>query len=334
MAQEMMRQPGMTVMNVRGALREAMARLESAGVPSHALAAELLLMCALGRDRAWIYSHAEDEMATGILERINALVAERASGVPTQYLTGKQEFFGLEFEVTAAVLIPRPETEHVVEVALERLGVERRNAPLCVADVGTGSGCIAAALARELARAEIVATDVSSDALEVARRNAVRHGVAGRIRFVESDLFAAFRDGEDISTTQREHWRERDSDEKNAGWQPFAAQDKPALRFDAIVCNPPYIPIGEAPLLQREVRGHEPAVALFAGEDGMAIYEPLVREAREFLAPGGLIVLELGHNSLAGVTQIFERSSGWSDVRVDNDLAGIPRVISAVASRR
>jgi len=169
-----------------------MARLRAADTPSHTLATELLLMHALGRDRAWMYAHVEERLDAAKSEEFFALIARRAAGEPTQYLTGKQEFWGLEFEVTPAVLIPRPETEHVMEVALARLG-ERglrihmdTGAPrerLRVADVGTGSGCLAVALAYELPHADVYATDISAPALEVARRNAVRHGVAERVHF-------------------------------------------------------------------------------------------------------------------------------------------------------
>ncbi|MGB9337450.1 MAG: peptide chain release factor N(5)-glutamine methyltransferase [Candidatus Acidiferrales bacterium] len=285
-------------MNIRSALREAMALLESASVPSHALAAELLLMHALGRDRTWLYSHSEDEIQPAALEKCHILVGERASGVPTQYLTGKQEFWGLDFEVSPAVLIPRPETEHVIEATLERLGSERKNVPLRIADIGTGSGCIAVALAHELQQAEIVATDISREALEVARRNAARHNVANRIRFIESNLFEALR-------------------EKSP-------------KFDVIVSNPPYIPLSEAPRLQREVHAHEPPIALFAGEDGRAMYAPLIREAPNHLMPGGLLVLELGHDSLNGVQELIAEIQSWTQVRIKNDLAQIPRVISAM----
>ena len=284
-------------MNIRSALIEAMARLESASVPSHALAAELLLMHALGRDRTWLYSHPEGEIPPAALEKFHALTAQRASGTPTQYLTGKQEFWGLEFEVTPAVLIPRPETEHVIEVTLDRLSAERKNAPLHIADIGTGSGCIAVALAHELPQAEIVAIDISREALEVARRNAARHNVANRIRFVESNLFEALR------------------------------QDSP--KFDVIVSNPPYIPLSEAPQLQREVRAHEPPIALFAGEDGQAIYAPLFIEAPNHLKPGGLLIVELGHDSLLGVQQRIAERPAWTEIQITKDLAQIPRVISA-----
>jgi len=288
-----------------------MARLESAGVPSLALAAELLLMHALDRDRTWLYTHPEDEIQSATLEKFRALVAERCSGAPTQYLTGKQEFWGFDFEVTPAVLIPRPETEHVIEVTLDLLGPERKNTPLRIADIGTGSGCIAIALAHELPLAAILATDISGEALAVAKRNAARLHPTGRIQFIESNLFDAFRAEGTLST-------------------PTQPNEPP--RFDVIVSNPPYILLGEAPQLQREVHAHEPAIALFAGEDGLAIYAPLIRQARKFLEPNGLLILELGHNSLPGVKQILEQSGDWTDIRVAKDLAGIPRVISALAA--
>jgi len=286
--------------NIRSALKEAMARLSAANVPSHALAAELLLMHTLGRDRAWIYAHPEFEFDLAGVEKYFELVAQRAFGLPTQYLTGKQEFWGLEFEVTPAVLIPRPETEHIIEVALDRLGPARKSEPLRIADVGTGSGCIAVALASELPMAQIFATDISAGALEVAQRNAARHCMATRIHFAETNLLDAFA-GE-------------------------------AQRFDVIVSNPPYIGIADAPTLQREVRAHEPEIALFAGHDGLAVYAPLIHDASAALRPGGLLILELGYNSLAPV-RVWIESRDWSDIRVTNDLAGIPRVISAYHSK-
>ena len=264
-------------MNIRDALREAIGRLASDGVPSHALAAELLLMHALGRDRTWIYSHPDEEIPRDAIENFRALVARRAAGTPTQYLTGHQEFWGLDFEVTPAVLIPRPETEHVIEVALERVGSRSRNAPLKLADIGTGSGCIAIALAHEFPQAEIFATDISAAALEVARRNATRHNLAGRIRFIESDLFEALCQEKPLSSQRDARRHDPALPHEDAGGQPVLRNQNP--QFDAIVSNPPYIPLAEAPQLQIEVRGHEPQIALFAGEDGFAIYTPLIRES-------------------------------------------------------
>src|SRR6267143_1978375 len=183
--------------DVRTALKQGLAQLREAHVPSYTLAAELLLLHVLGRDRTWIYSHPEEKISSADADRYFALVARRAAGEPTQHLTGKQEFWGLEFEVTPDVLIPRPETEHVIEVALDRLaGREIRTGckqtfsgeGLQIADIGTGSGCIAVALAKELPGATIYATDISSAALAVARRNATRHSVSDRIHFLESSL--------------------------------------------------------------------------------------------------------------------------------------------------
>src|SRR3989440_11015106 len=183
--------------DVRSALKQGLAQLRDAHVPSFTLAAELLLLHVLGRDRTWLYAHPEEQISSADAERYSALLARRAAGEPTQHLTGKQEFWGLEFEVTPDVLIPRPETEHVIEVALDRIALrERRNgrrqitrgAGLHIADVGTGSGCIAIALAKELPEATLYATDISAAALEVARHNATRHGVGERIRFFECNL--------------------------------------------------------------------------------------------------------------------------------------------------
>jgi len=293
-------------MNIRDALKEGIGRLNAASVPSHTLAAELLLMHSLGRDRTWLYSHPEAEMDAPAVEKYFALVARRAGGVPTQYLTGTQEFWGLEFEVTPAVLIPRPETEHVIEVVLERLAAQARaNAPLHIADVGTGSGCIAVALAHELPHAEIDATDISPGALEVAQRNAARHNVSARVHFRECDLLNAFPQGP------------RDADRRE-------------VRFDAIVSNPPYIRRGDAESLPLDVRGHEPEIALFAGDDGLGVYRPLISQAAQLLLPGGLLALELGYDSLPGVRALLDESAAWRDIRVTPNLAGISRVISAV----
>jgi len=295
-------------MNIRTALREAIVRLESEGVPSAPLAAELLLLHVVGRDRTWLYAHPEAPLASDDWQRYFALVARRAAGTPVQHLTGHQEFWGLEFEVTPDVLIPRPETEHVVEVALERLGA-RGSETLRVADVGTGSGCLAVAPACELPRARVFATDVSAAALAVARRNAARHGVAARIEFLECNLLDAFL-REDAS-------RERTTN--------LAAD----LAFDLIVSNPPYVALADAASLPREVREHEPGIALFAGNSGLDVYGPLARQAEELLAPGGVLVLELGYNSAEHVRELLS-ARALRDIEITNDLAGIARVASAI----
>jgi release factor glutamine methyltransferase len=292
--------------DVRRALKEGMAKLRASLVPSHTLAAELLLMHALGRDRTWLYTHPEALLEPAGSAKYFELIARRATGEPTQYLTGKQEFWGLEFEVTPAVLIPRPETEHVMEVALARLGprglkiymdtgLPRER--LRVADVGTGSGCLAISLAYELPHAEVFATDISAPALEVSRRNATRHAAADHIHFLQADLLEALR---------------------------------PELHsFDLIVSNPPYVGRNESAELQREVRDHEPAAALFGGPTGVEIYARLIEEAGKLLRPGGILVLELGYNSAEHVRAILTEQKCWANVSFTNDLAGIPRVAAA-----
>src|SRR6202521_5433720 len=291
------------------ALRDGIAQLEREQVPSAALAAELLLMHTLGRDRTWLYAHTENELDAASSDLYFSLIARRASGVPTQHLTGHQEFWGLDFEVTPDVLIPRPETEHVIEIALERLGIgsdassPRRKKEFRIADVGTGSGCIAIALASELPAAQIIATDISAAALEVARRNATRHGVASRIEFIECNL-ADFLLHESRTTSHE------------------------SRSLDLIASNPPYIGRQEAATLPREVREHEPAVALFGGETGTEIYAPLIAQAATLLKPGGVFVLELGHNSAGHVSRLLDAPE-WISVAITNDLAGIPRIASA-----
>jgi release factor glutamine methyltransferase len=302
------------MIDIRTALKQGMADLRAAEVSSHTLAAEVLLMHALGRDRAWMYSHHEEVLDPATTQKYFQLIGRRAAGQPTQYLTGHQEFWGLDFEVTPAVLIPRPETEHVMEVALARLG-ERGlkihmdtglpRETLHVADVGTGSGCLAVALAYELPHAEIIATDSSAAALEIARRNAARNQVADQIRFIEADLLA-------LPGNERTP-------------EPF---------FDLIVSNPPYIADSDAASLQREVRDHEPHAALFAGPTGTEIYERLVAEARDQLRDRGILVLELGYSSAEPVRAMFDATStAWTNVSITMDLAGIPRILAAERAR-
>jgi release factor glutamine methyltransferase len=290
---------GASATELRAALRAAIARLEESGVPSAPLAAELLLMHVLQRDRTWLYAHPEFELSPEDAAAYAHLIERRSEGVPTQYLTGRQEFWGLEFQVGPGVLIPRPETEHTIEVALERLGA-RRAESLRIVDVGTGSGCIAIALARELPRAEIVATDISAAALDYAQRNAARHGVSKRIQFLRADLLEA----------------------------AMEALGRAESRFDLIVSNPPYVGRNDAGSLPREVREHEPAEALFAGDDGLQIYPALIDEAARQLAPSGIVVLEIGYNGAQYVGSLLSASQ-WTDLRVTRDLAGIERVISA-----
>lgn len=281
-------------MKLREALKQAVGELRAANVPSPVLAAELLLMHILGTNRAWLYAHIKEALDPSAAERYRTLIARRAAGTPTQYLVGHQEFWGLEIEVTPDVLIPRPETEHVVEVTLARLGQHRSLEALRVADVGTGSGCIALALARELPDSRLFATDISPHALAVARRNTTRLGLADRIVLIEASLLA-----------------------------PFLPHS-----LDVVVSNPPYVSEKEAASLPREVREHEPHMALFAGEEGMAVYPRLIAEAAERLVPGGLLVVELGYGVSERVQALLDPAI-WREIAITKDLAGIPRVIAA-----
>jgi release factor glutamine methyltransferase len=293
-------------MDARTAFKTGIARLRDADVSSFTLAAELLLLHVVGRDRTWLYAHPEDEITAEQEERFLSLVARRATGEPTQYLTGTQEFWGLEIEVTPDVLIPRPETEHVIEVALDRLALREiragrkqtlRGDGLRIADIGTGSGCIAIALAKDLPGARFVATDISPAALAVAKRNAARHNFEDQIEFVHANLL------EGVSSNAEQ-------------------------LFDLIASNPPYIGRREEPTLQREVRDHEPEMALVGGEEGYELYSALVTQSAANLVAGGIVVLELGHDSLPAVQPLFD-TPDWTHVGVTNDLAGIPRIIAA-----
>jgi release factor glutamine methyltransferase len=317
--------------DVRTALKQGLAQLRDAYVPSFTLAAELLLLHILGRDRTWLYAHPEELVSSADADRFFVLIARRAAGEPTQHLTSKQEFWGLEFEVTPDVLIPRPETEHVIEVALDRLAVRELRAGrkqtlagegLQIADIGTGSGCIAIALAKELPAATIYATDISSAALAVAQHNAKRHSVSDCIHFIECNLLAGF----------------IDRSAANAGLPVVGAQhaaphESPvtshqSFLLDLIASNPPYIGRREATTLMREVRDHEPAIALYGGEEGYELYADLIAQSAAHLKPGGILVLELGHNSLPAVQPLLD-APAWTNIGITNDLAGIPRVIAA-----
>ena len=316
---------------VRTALREAFAELRAADVPSRTLAAELLLMHAVGRDRAWLYAHPEEEISTADAERYFALIARRANGEPTQHLTSKQEFWGLEFEVTPDVLIPRPETEHVIEVALDRLALRELRAGrkqtltgegLQIADIGTGSACIAIALAKELPQTTILATDISSAALAVAQRNATHHSVSDRVRFLECNLL------DKISTVWARYIVPIGPQDSNPELHESQVTSQQRPLFDLIASNPPYIGRREAATLMREVRDHEPEVALYGGEEGYEFYADLITQAAAHLKPGGILVLELGHNSMPAVQPLLD-ASAWTNIGVTNDLAGIPRVLAA-----
>jgi release factor glutamine methyltransferase len=272
------------------AIKQATERLQANGRGDPRLDAETLLMQVLSRDRAYLYAYPELELTLRELSRYNWLVERRAGGEPLQYVTGHQEFWGLDLLVNPSVLIPRPETEHAVETALELL--RGREAPHII-DVGTGSGCIALALASELQKADVEAVDISAEALEVASLNAKRLGFE-RIRFAQSDLLAA------------------------------VLEQGPA--FDLVISNPPYVGEHEADKLQIEVRQHEPHSALFAGEGGLDIYRRLIPQAAAVLKPGGWLIIEIGYSQERAIRKLL---TDWKEVSSVADLQGIPRVIVA-----
>jgi release factor glutamine methyltransferase len=251
--------------------------------------AEFLMMHALGISRASLLANPLRELTQAEQSEYSAQIAERATGKPIQYITGTQEFYGLAFAVSGDVLIPRPETEHLVEAVIARVPADRA---VRIVDVGTGSGAIAIALAAHLPKAQVTAVDLSAAALAVAKRNAESLGVAGRVRFLQSDLLAT-----------------------GAGEQ-----------FDAVVSNPPYIADAERATLEVQVREFEPAGALFAGQSGYEVYERLIPQAWNALLPDGLLAMEMGFGQSA---RLMELLGAWREVEVVDDLQGIPRVVLA-----
>ncbi len=268
------------------ALQSARARL-AATSKNPRRDAEVLLAHLLGWDQAALLTYPERPLSPAEADHFESLLKRRLASEPVQYITGVQEFFGLPFEVSPDVLIPRPETEHLVEAVLERFD---REANLRIIDVGTGSGAIAVALARALPRSRVTALDLSSAALEVARRNAQRHGVMERVTLLQSDLLAAV-DGSD---------------------------------FDAVVSNPPYIAEGE--VLEPQVFQYEPRSALYAGPTGLEVYEHLIPQARRVLKPQGWLMLEIGYGQSTALLKLL---SDWTAVSFVDDLQGIPRVAVA-----
>ncbi|HEV8183422.1 MAG TPA: peptide chain release factor N(5)-glutamine methyltransferase [Candidatus Angelobacter sp.] len=263
-------------------------------VPSPRLNAELLLLFVLSRERAYLYAHPERELTPDEQSNFDEVIRERARGCPTQYITGHQEFWGLDLLVSPAVLIPRPETEHVVETVLELVKEYPFDGPgrLKLVDVGTGSGCIALAMASELPHAEIHACDISEEALEIACVNAARLALGGKVLFRKSDL---------LSVYAGEH-------------------------FDFVISNPPYVGECDADKVQKQVREFEPKVAVFSGREGMEIYRRLVPQAHKHLRPGGWLVAEIGYSEEDNVRNLL---AGWAEIQVTPDLQGIPRVVAA-----
>jgi release factor glutamine methyltransferase len=260
-----------------------------ASLPTARRDAELLLLHTLGCDRAWLLTHPEAEITPEQFAQFENRLTRRARHEPIQYITGQQEFYGLTLRVTPDVLIPRPETEHLVEAALEHIPPDQITGhPTRILDVGTGSGAIAIAIAAHRPQAVVTAADISPAALAIARENASTHHAA--IRFVESDLVTAL----------------------------------PNEKFDLILSNPPYVPASDE--LEPQVRDFEPHSALFAGPSGLDIYRRLIPQAHHALVPGGWLLMEIGHSQQPALTELL---TGWQNLTFVPDLQGIPRVAIA-----
>jgi release factor glutamine methyltransferase len=277
-------------MNIQTALLQGQRLLDDARISAPRLTAEVLLAHAIGCERAWLYAHSDEELREVWWIHYGRYLHERMQGKPAQYITGRQEFYGREFHVTPAVLIPRPETEHSIEAALAlyrgalaALGATR------ILDIGTGSGAIGITLSLETG-ASVVCADISEPAVRIAAANARRLGSSAQ--FAVCDLGSAF-----ASAT-----------------------------FDLVVCNPPYVPGADKENVQREVRDYEPHIAVFGGSDGLDVYRRLIPEAARLLQPGGHLILEIGWLAADSVSAMLGE---WTSVEIKPDLAGIPRVVIA-----
>lgn len=271
---------------------EAAEVLRQGGVPEARREAGSLLQYVIRRDRTFLLSHPEYVLTAEEEDCLRRYVVRRANGEPLQYITGRQAFFGLDFAVTKDVLIPRPETELMVERALKLLGTEPTDPIIC--DVGTGSGCIAIALLHQNQGASAIGIDVSEAAIRVAKRNAQSHHVTNRLTLLAADGFSA------LHPTQK--------------------------RFDLIVSNPPYVAGSAWDGLQREVRDHEPRVALVSGTDGLVMIRRLLNESGAFLKPGGHLLFEIGFDQTEVVQSLIDRST-WNVLDIQEDLQGIPRIV-------
>ncbi len=268
--------------------------LRKKSVESPRLEAQILLAHALGCKKIDLYVRHAEEPPEDQKTRFRGMIKKRADGMPNAYLVGYREFFSLAFQVTPAVLIPRPETELLV---LEAGKFLKSLAASAVLDIGTGSGAIAVSLAKQHTRATVTATDVSQDALEIARGNAATHGVGDRVRFLEGSMFG-----------------------------PVAGES-----FDLIASNPPYITHAELETLDKSVKDFEPRLALDGGPDGLTYYRQIAAGAADRLNPGGMVIVEIGHQQEAAVRELFAANAGLENVKSFKDMAGLPR---AVAARR
>jgi release factor glutamine methyltransferase len=278
------------------AVNKASKQLLDAGITNYRLDAEVLLCHTLARDRAWLLTHIQEPLSDEHRRIFEQKIDRRVQREPLQYVTGNQEFWGLDFAVTRDVLIPRPETELIIEAVL---GLVKKDQASTIIDLCTGSGCIAVSLVKELSAARIFATDKSGKALDVARENAQKHGVTDRIRFLEGDLFAPLIDLDIFG------------------------------QADIIVSNPPYIPSGDYGTLQVEVRDFEPKIALIAGPDGTEVHQRILHEAPRFLKDKGHLIIEIGIGQSDGLVRRIREIGAFPELTVLKDLAGIERVIVA-----
>jgi release factor glutamine methyltransferase len=282
----------------RGVLRWGRARLAEAGVESAVLDAEILLCWVLGADRAQLYLRLEEPARASEQEKFRALVERRAAREPLAYITGNKEFWSLDFIVTPAVLLPRPETELLIELVLywsQRSSCDR---PIDILDIGTGSGVLAVTLAKHLPNSQVWATDISGAALEVAEANTKRHNVADRVRLLCGDLFEALADR--------------------------------AMMFDLIVSNPPYIPSADLRELEPEIRIWEPAAALDGGLDGLDYYRRIIHQGSARLKENGQVVVEIGADQGAQVARMFDRERCYTRAEIHRDGGGRDRVVSVL----
>lgn len=283
----------MTNFSIAQALVEATQILRQAGISEARRDAATLLAHLIGRDSTFLITHAERELASSDVARYRSFLERRAAGEPLQYIVGHQEFFNLDFTVTPDVLIPRPDTELLVETALDLLGATGEGQSIC--DVGTGTGCIAISILHERPRVRGVAIDISQPALKVAAGNAARHGVSERLQFVAADALSAL--------------------------EPSRA------RFTLIASNPPYVTEEAMPHLQREVREHEPRVALTPGGDGLGMIRRLLTDAPRFLSSGGHLLLEIGFDQHEAVHHMID-TQVWTLLDIHKDIQGIPRTVA------
>lgn len=278
--------------NIASLLRAGETELDLAGVPDARREAASLLAAALGRDPTFLIAHPEHTPEKHLTELFLEFVTRRSRREPFHYLTGKKEFYGLEFTVTPAVLIPRPETEMLVERSIELLR-ELDRPVFC--EVGVGSACISAAVLVNVPPAKAVGLEISEAAIEIARQNITFHGLDDRLELRRSDVFAGL---------------------------------GPDEKFDLIVSNPPYVPVDDINGLQPEVRDHEPLIALTDGDDGLAVVRRIVAGSASFLKPGGTLMFEIGFSQAGLVLGMFEPDL-WDSAETENDLQGIPRIVAA-----